>query len=342
MKKVLSMRTEKILLDHGSGGKASHSLIADLLVPEFENPILAQLDDGAILDIEGKRLAFSTDTYVVDPIFFPGGNIGDLAINGTVNDLAMCGSTPLYLSTALIIEEGFSVADLKKIFKGMKETAIKADVLIVTGDTKVVPNGAADKIFINTSGIGLIREGINISGHNARPGDKVIISGTIADHGITILTQRQGMTFESSIKSDTAPLNHMVQEMITASSQIHTLRDPTRGGVGTSLNEIAAQSKVGIKIYEAAIPIREEVSGICELLGFDPLYIGNEGKLLAFVGPDHAEKALDAIKANEYGKDASIIGEVVADSPGKVFMKTTIGGTRIVDMLTGEQLPRIC
>ncbi len=342
MKKVLSMRTEKILLDHGSGGKASHSLIADLLVPEFENPILAQLDDGAILDIEGKRLAFSTDTYVVDPIFFPGGNIGDLAINGTVNDLAMCGSTPLYLSTALIIEEGFSVADLKKIFKRMKETAIKADVLIVTGDTKVVPNGAADKIFINTSGVGLIREGINISGHNARPGDKVIISGTIADHGITILTQRQGMTFESSIKSDTAPLNHMVQEMITASSQIHTLRDPTRGGVGTSLNEIAAQSKVGIKIYEAAIPIREEVSGICELLGFDPLYIGNEGKLLAFVGPDHAEKALDAIKANEYGKDASIIGEVVADSPGKVFMKTTIGGTRIVDMLTGEQLPRIC
>lgn len=342
MKKVLSMRTEKILLDHGSGGKASHSLIADLLVPEFENPILAQLDDGAILDIEGKRLAFSTDTYVVDPIFFPGGNIGDLAINGTVNDLAMCGSTPLYLSTALIIEEGFSVADLKKIFKRMKETAIKADVLIVTGDTKVVPNGAADKIFINTSGVGLIREGINISGHNARPGDKVIISGTIADHGITILTQRQGMTFESSIKSDTAPLNHMVQEMITASGQIHTLRDPTRGGVGTSLNEIAAQSKVGIKIYEAAIPIREEVSGICELLGFDPLYIGNEGKLLAFVGPDHAEKALDAIKANEYGKDASIIGEVVADSPGKVFMKTTIGGTRIVDMLTGEQLPRIC
>lgn len=336
------MRTEKILLDHGSGGKASHSLIADLLVPEFENPILAQLDDSAILDIEGKRLAFSTDTYVVDPIFFPGGNIGDLAINGTVNDLAMCGSTPLYLSTALIIEEGFSVADLKKIFKGMKETAIKADVLIVTGDTKVVPNGAADKIFINTSGVGLIREGINISGHNARPGDKVIISGTIADHGITILTQRQGMTFESSIKSDTAPLNHMVQEMITASSQIHTLRDPTRGGVGTSLNEIAAQSKVGIKIYEAAIPIREEVSGICELLGFDPLYIGNEGKLLAFVGPDHAEKALDAIKANEYGKDASIIGEVVDDFPGKVFMKTTIGGTRIVDMLTGEQLPRIC
>jgi hydrogenase expression/formation protein HypE len=336
------MKTEKILLDHGSGGKASHRLIADLLVPEFENPILAQLDDGAIFDIEGKRFAFSTDTYVVDPIFFPGGNIGELAVNGTVNDIAMCGATPLYISVGLIIEEGLSTVDLKKILTGMKEAAKKAGVLIVTGDTKVVPSGAADKIFINTSGVGLIPEGVNVSGHNARPGDKIILSGTIADHGITVLTQREGMAFESSIQSDTAPLNHMVRELIAASDQIHALRDPTRGGVGTSLNEIAAQSKVGIKIYEEALPVREEVAGICELLGFDPLYIANEGKLLAFVGPDHAEKVLKIIKANEYGKDASIIGEVDADSPGKVFMKTTIGGTRIVDMLTGEQLPRIC
>ena len=336
------MSIDRILLDHGSGGKASHSLISDLLVPEFANPILAQLDDGAIFDIEGKRLAFSTDSYVVDPIFFPGGNIGDLAVNGTVNDLAMCGATPLYLSVGLIIEEGFFTADLKKILKAMREAAKKADVLIVAGDTKVVPNGAADKIFINTSGIGLIREGINISGHNACPGDKVIISGTIGDHGIAVLTQRQGMTFESPIQSDTTPLNHMVREMIAAIDQIHALRDPTRGGVGTSLNEIAAQSKVGIKIYEEALPIREEVLGICELLGLDPLYIGNEGKLLAFVKPDHAEKVLEAIKANEYGKNASIIGEVIADSAAKVFMKTRIGGTRIVDMLTGEQLPRIC
>ncbi|MCK4487740.1 MAG: hydrogenase expression/formation protein HypE [Desulfobacterales bacterium] len=336
------MSIDKILLDHGSGGKASHSLIADLLVPEFENPILAQLDDSAIFDIEGKRLAFSTDTYVVDPIFFPGGNIGDLAVNGTVNDLAMCGATPLYLSVGLIIEEGLSMADLKKILKAMREAARKADVLIVTGDTKVVPNGAADKIFINTSGVGLIPEGTNISGHNARPGDKIIISGTIADHGITVLTQREGMTFESPIQSDTAPLNHMVREMIAASDQVHALRDPTRGGVGTSLNEIAAQSKVGIKIYEEALPIREEVSGICELLGFDPLYVANEGKLLAFVGPDVWEKVLETMKASEYGKDACIIGEVVADSPGKVFMKTRIGSTRIVNMLTGEQLPRIC
>lgn len=336
------MSIDKILLDHGSGGKASHSLIADLLVPEFENPILAQLDDSAIFDIEGKRLAFSTDTYVVDPIFFPGGNIGDLAVNGTVNDLAMCGATPLYLSVGLIIEEGLSMADLKKILKAMREAARKADVLIVTGDTKVVPNGAADKIFINTSGVGLIPEGTNISGHNTRPGDKIIISGTIADHGITVLTQREGMTFKSPIQSDTAPLNHMVREMIAASNQVHALRDPTRGGVGTSLNEIAAQSKVGIKIYEEALPTREEVSAICELLGFDPLYVANEGKLLAFVGPDHAEKVLETIKGSEYGKDACIIGEVVADSPGKVFMKTRIGSTRIVNMLTGEQLPRIC
>ena len=336
------MSIDKILLDHGSGGKASHSLIADLLVPEFENPILVQLDDGAIFDIKGKRLAFSTDSHVVDPIFFPGGNIGDLAVNGTVNDLAMCGARPLYLSVALIIEEGFSVADLKKILKAMRQAATKADVLIVTGDTKVVPNGAVDKIFVNTSGVGFIPDGVNISGHNARPGDKVILSGTIADHGITILTQREGMTFESPIQSDTAPLNQMVCEMTAASNQIHALRDPTRGGLGTSLNEIAAQSNVGIKIYEESLLIREEVAGICELLGFDPLYVANEGKLVAFVGPDHAQRILEVVKANEYGKDACMIGEVVADSPGKVFMKTCIGGTRIVDMLTGDQIPRIC
>ncbi|MEA1868341.1 MAG: hydrogenase expression/formation protein HypE, partial [Thermodesulfobacteriota bacterium] len=217
-----------------------------------------------------------------------------------------------------------------------------ADVLIVTGDTKVVPHGAVDKIFINTSGIGLIPEGSNISGHNASPGDKIILSGVIADHGITVLTQREGMAFETPIQSDTAPLNHMVRKMIAASDQIHAMRDPTRGGVGTSLNEIASQSKVGIKIYEDALPIREEVSGICEFLGFDPLYIANEGKLLAFVGPDHAEKVLETIKESKHGKDACIIGEVSADSLGKVFMKTHIGSTRIVDMLTGEQLPRIC
>jgi hydrogenase expression/formation protein HypE len=336
------MKTDTILLDHGSGGKATHSLISDLYLPEFDNSILAQLDDSAVLNMGATRLAFSTDTYVVDPIFFPGGNIGDLAVNGTVNDLAMCGATPFYLSVGLIIEEGFSVAELKTILRAMKAAADKARVLVVTGDTKVVPRRAADKIFINTSGVGLIPEGTDISGHNARPGDKVILSGTIADHGITVLTQREGMAFRSEIQSDTAPLNHMVRDMIAACGQIHALRDPTRGGVGTSLNEIAAQSKVGIMIHEEAIPIREEVSGVCEILGFDPLYIANEGKLLAFVGPDVAERVLDIMRTSEYGTNASIIGEVLADSPGRVFMKTRIGGTRMVDMLTGEQLPRIC
>ena len=336
------MSTDRILLDHGSGGKAGHRLIADLFLPQFKNPILEQLDDSAVFDMQGNRLAFSTDTYVVHPIFFPGGNIGDLAVNGTVNDLAMCGAIPLYLSAGLIIEEGFSIADLEKILTGMKKAAKKADVLIVTGDTKVVPKGAVDKIFINTSGVGLIPKGVDISGHNACPGDKVIISGTIADHGIAVLTQREGMSFESRIESDTAPLNRMVREMIGEGDHIHTLRDPTRGGVGTSLNEIAIQSKVGIEIFEETLPIRKEVSGICELLGFDPLYIANEGKLLAFVEPGGAEKVLKKMKANQYGKYACMIGEVVSDFPGKVFMKTRIGGTRIVEMLTGEQLPRIC
>lgn len=336
------MKTDKILLDHGSGGKISHSLTADIMLPIFNNPILSQLDDGAIFDLEGKRFAFSTDTYVVDPIFFPGGNIGDLAINGTVNDIAMCGAVPLYLSAGLIIEEGFPISDLKIIIKEMGIAADRAGVKVVTGDTKVVPKGAADKIFINTSGIGLIAEDVNIASHNACVGDKIILSGSIADHGITVLTQREGMTFSSTIISDTASLNHMVKSMLFVSRNIHVLRDPTRGGVGTSLNEIAMSSKVGIRIYEEKLPVKDEVAGICELLGFDPLYIANEGKLIAFVGQDDAEDVLSAMKEDEYGKDASIIGEVVSDSPGKVFMQTRIGGSRIVDMLTGEQLPRIC
>ena len=336
------MKTDKILLDHGSGGKISHSLTADIMLPIFNNPILSQLDDGAIFDLEGKRFAFSTDTYVVDPIFFPGGNIGDLAINGTVNDIAMCGAVPLYLSAGLIIEEGFPISDLKIIIKEMGIAADRAGVKVVTGDTKVVPKGAADKIFINTSGIGLIAEDVNIASHNACVGDKIILSGSIADHGITVLTQREGMTFSSTIISDTASLNHMVKSMLFVSRNIHVLRDPTRGGVGTSLNEIAMSSKVGIRIYEEKLPVKDEVAGICELLGFDPIYIANEGKLIAFVGQDDAEDVLSAMKEDEYGKDASIIGEVVSDSPGKVFMQTRIGGSRIVDMLTGEQLPRIC
>lgn len=336
------MKKDKILLDHGSGGKISHSLTADIMLPIFDNPILSRLDDGAIFDLEGKRLAFSTDTYVVDPIFFPGGNIGDLAINGTVNDISMCGATPVYLSVGLIIEEGFSIADLKIILKKMASAAVKANVKVVTGDTKVVPKGAADKIFINTSGIGTIKENVNIGCNRACPGDKIILSGSIAEHGITVLTQREGMKFASSLTSDTAPLNNMVGLMLSASNNVHVLRDPTRGGVGTALNEIALSSKAGIRIYENKIPVKNETAGICELLGFDPLYIANEGKLLAFVGPDDAEIVLSAMKEDEFGEDSCIIGEVVSDSPGKVFMQTRIGGNRIVDMLTGEQLPRIC
>jgi hydrogenase expression/formation protein HypE len=336
------MKSDKILLDHGSGGKASHQLICETLLPVFNNAILAALDDGAIFDIGGKRLAFSTDTFVVDPIFFPGGCIGDLAVYGTVNDIAMCGATPLYLSVGLIVEEGFPIEDLNRILYEMKQAVQKADVQIVTGDTKVVSKGAVDKIFINTSGIGIIDDDIYISGHNAKPGDKVLISGAIAEHGMTILSHREGLKFESPLVSDTAPLNHMVKNMLSVSKNIHVLRDPTRGGVGTTLNEIALQSKVGIRIYEHLVPIRPDVAAICELLGFDPLYVANEGKLIAVVAAEDAEKVLSMIRENEFGKDACIIGEVGDEHPEQVFMITRIGGQRILDMLAGEQLPRIC
>jgi len=336
------MKPDKILLDHGSGGKISHSLTADLLLPAFDNPALAMLDDGADLNVAGGRIAFSTDTYVVDPIFFPGGGIGDLAINGTVNDVAMCGARPLYLSVGMIIEEGFPMADLEKVIRQMGQAAKTAGVTVVTGDTKVVPKGAADKIYINTAGIGVIPEHVHVSGGNARPGDAVILSGTMADHGMTILTQREGLAFESGVQSDSAPLNHMVADILETGCDVHVLRDPTRGGVGTTLNEIALASKVGIRIYEERLPIRPEVAGICDLLGFDPLYVANEGKLLAFVPVDQAEAVLAVIKNSPYGREARIIGETVKERPGRVFMKTRIGGERIVDMLTGEQLPRIC
>ena len=312
------------------------------MLPIFDNPILAELNDGAIFDFNGMRFAFSTDSYTVDPIFFPGGNIGDLAINGTVNDIAMCGATPIYLSVGLIIEEGFPMTDLEKILNEMGKAAQKAGVTVITGDTKVVPKGAVDKIFINTSGIGRIPENINVASHRASPGDKIILSGTIADHGITILTQREGLSFETPLSSDTAPLNRMVEKMFSTSNHIHVLRDPTRGGVGTALNEIAEKSEVGIKIYEENIPLTSAVAAACELLGFDPLYVANEGKLLAFVAYEHSEAVLAAMRADPYGKAATIIGEVVDQYPGKVYMQTRIGGSRVVDMLAGEQLPRIC
>ncbi len=336
------MKYDRILLDHGSGGQASHDLIASLFLPRFDNEFLRELNDSAVIVIEGTKLAFSTDSYVVDPIFFPGGDIGSLAIHGTVNDLAMRGARPLYLSVGFIIEEGFPMADLETIASSMKRTAAQAGVLIAAGDTKVVPKGATDKIFINTAGIGIINPEVDISGQNAKPGDKIILNGTIADHGITILTCREGLQFDTPLKSDSAPLNGLVADMLSASKKINVLRDPTRGGLATSLNEIAQQSQVGICIHEDVIPVRPEVKGACELLGIDPLYLANEGKLIACVAAADAEKLIDTMHKNPYGRDACIIGKVISDHPGKVSMKTIIGGNRIVDMLVGEPLPRIC
>lgn len=336
------MDKDTVLLDHGSGGKISHEMFSELILPLFHNPALAAQNDGALLDFENGNLAFSTDSYVVDPIFFPGGNIGDLAINGTVNDVAMCGAIPKVISVGLIIEEGLPIKDLKCILETMADCAKKAGVSIVTGDTKVVPRGKADKLFINTAGIGVRLPDINIGGEKAKPGDKVIISGTIADHGIAVLTTREGLAFDSDIKTDSAPLNRMVASVLKSGCNVRVLRDPTRGGLGTTLNEIAQQSGVGIRIHEEKIPVTGPVQGCCELLGFDPLYIANEGKLIAVVAPEDEEKVLEIIRNDEFGKSAVVIGEITEKEGGKVFLETAIGGTRLVDMLTGEQLPRIC
>jgi hydrogenase expression/formation protein HypE len=334
--------TGKIRLDHGSGGKIAHQLTTEVLMPLFDNPILAPLNDGAMFELDGVRLAFSTDTFVVDPIFFPGGDIGDLAVNGTVNDVAMCGAEPRYLSMGLILEEGFPIVDLKRILASVRKALDRAGVQLVTGDTKVVPKGAADKIFINTSGIGVIPPGVTIDGRQAQPGDLIILSGSMAEHGVAVLTQREGLRFESSVQSDTAPLNGLVRRMLRCTKELHVLRDPTRGGVGTTLNEIAGLSKMGMVIEEALLPVGKEVSGICELLGFDPLYLANEGKLLCVLPADKTREVLAAMHQDEQGRQACVIGKVVADHPGRVVMQTRIGGLRIVDMLTGEQLPRIC
>jgi hydrogenase expression/formation protein HypE len=290
----------------------------------------------------GNRYAFSTDSYVVNPIFFPGGNIGELAVNGTVNDLSMCGARPLYLSAAFIIEEGLPIDDLWRIVLSMQDAAKKAGILLVTGDTKVVDRGKGDKIFINTSGVGIVDDEIDISPRRLQAGDKIIVNGEIALHGIAIMSVREGLEFETTIRSDTAALNHLVEEMLRATKNIHVLRDPTRGGIATTLNEIAGQSGLGIVIDEESIPVPDDVKGACEILGLDPLYIANEGKLLAFVSPGDSEKLLTAMRAHPLGKDSVIIGEVVDRHAGIVAMRSKIGGTRVVDMLTGEQLPRIC
>jgi len=336
------MKEDKILLNHGSGGKLSFNLIKKLFLPNFNNPYLKRLDDGAVLNIEGLKLAYTTDSYTVDPLFFKGGNIGELAVYGTVNDLTMCGATPLYLSCSFIIEEGFSLSLLEKIVLSMRAASAIAKVDIVTGDTKVVNKGAVDKIFINTSGVGMVKKGVNISGSNAKVGDVVMINGPIGSHGIAVLSEREGLKFETEIKSDTTPLSSLVADMLEVSKNIHVLRDPTRGGLSTTLNEIALSSKVDVEINEGDIPIQEEVRAACEILGYDPLYLANEGKLVAFIPSEIAPDMLKKMKENKYGKESRIIGRVVKKSEGKVYLNTTIGGKRIVDMLTGEQLPRIC
>jgi len=333
--------SDKVLLAHGSGGKLAHEIVRNSVVSALDNPILNVLDDSAVINANG-RLAFTTDSYVVQPIFFPGGDIGKLAVCGTVNDLSMSGARPMYLSLAFIIEEGLPVADLKKILASIGQTAAEAGVKIVTGDTKVVDRGSADKIFINTAGVGMVPEGVNISAANARPGDKVIVSGNIGDHGIAVMSQREGLKLQVPVPSDCAPLNSMVAEMLAVTARIHCLRDPTRGGLATTLNDFAEKSNVGIRIEEEQIPIDKAVAAACELLGFDPLYIANEGKLVAVVAPEDTENVLKTIKHNKYGADAVIIGEAVTEHPGKVVMKTALGASRIVDIPVGELLPRIC
>jgi hydrogenase expression/formation protein HypE len=334
--------TDRVLLGHGSGGKMTADLVARYFLPAFRNSYLERLDDQAVLNVAGGRLAFTTDAHVVTPLFFRGGDIGMLAVNGTVNDLAMAGARPLYLSAAFILEEGFPLADLARIVESMSAAAKNAGVLLVTGDTKVVDRGKADGCFITTSGVGIIEHDQQITATGARPGDLVILSGAIAEHGMTIMAARADLEVESPVASDSMPLHEMVLGMLETGGSIHCLRDPTRGGVATALNEIARQSGVGMVLEEDAILLREPVRGICELLGFDPLYVANEGKLLAIVEPRSVDGVLAAMRRRAEGRDARVIGEVVEDPERLVVLKTRVGGRRIVDMLQGDQLPRIC
>jgi hydrogenase expression/formation protein HypE len=334
--------TGRITMAHGSGGSLTSELIRTVFLPRFRNPLLEKLNDQAVFDVGEARLAFTTDSYVVSPLFFPGGDIGRLAVNGTVNDLAMSGATPLYLSAAFIIEEGFQREDLERVAQSMREAAEIAGVTIVTGDTKVVERNHGDGVFITTSGIGLVPPGVNISADGVQSGDVVLISGAIAQHGMAVMARREGLDFDAPIESDSAALNGLVQAMLAASTDIHALRDPTRGGLASTLNEIAHQSGVAIRIEEESLPIQAEVESLCEILGLDPLYVANEGKLVAFVAPDAAESILAAMRADERGRDSAIIGRVEPSPAGLVTLRTCIGGTRVVDLPAGEQLPRIC
>ncbi len=332
----------RVVLGHGSGGRMSGELIRDLFLPAYGNAMLGRMEDQAVVGIGGCRLAMTTDSFVVKPLFFRGGDIGSLAVHGTVNDLAMGGARPLYLSAAFIIEEGLEMESLRRIAGSLGRAAARCGVEVVTGDTKVVEKGSGDGVFINTTGIGLVREGVKLSAAGARPGDAVLLSGPIGEHGIAILSEREGLEFEGEMVSDSAPLDTLVAAMLAASREIHCLRDPTRGGLSSALNELAAQSGVGIEIEEGAIPVRESVRGACELLGLDPLYVANEGKLVAIVDERAAGAVLEAMRSHPLGAEAARIGRVSGEDRGWVRMRTTFGTTRVVDMLPGDQLPRIC
>ena len=332
----------KVLMAHGGGGRLMHQLIEKMFVPAFNNTLLESRHDGAVFNLEGRKLAFTTDSYVVQPLFFPGGDIGTLSIYGTVNDLAMCGAQPLYLSAGIILEEGLPMETLWRVVQSLQRAATHANVQLVTGDTKVVDRGKGDGIFINTAGIGVITHDLVISPASVKPGDLVLVNGDLGRHGIAIMAMREGLAFESTIESDCAPLADLVQTLLTANIEIHCLRDLTRGGLASALNEIAETARLQINLEEKNIPVREDVHGACEILGLDPLYIANEGRFIAFVPPAEAERALRVMRAHPLGEGACIIGEVKKESSGLVTMTSVIGANRIVDMLSGEQLPRIC
>ena len=339
----LDFKNGQVELSHGAGGRAMSDLIDLTFRQAFDNPLLNRCDDQATFPIDSGHLVMTTDSFVISPLFFPGGDIGSLAVHGTVNDLAMGGAVPLYLTAGFILEEGFALRDLQAIVRSMASAAAEASVQIVAGDTKVVERGKGDGVFINTAGIGRLADGVVVSGDRARPGDKILVSGFIGDHGVAVMSQRKGLQFETQLVSDSAALHDLVAAMVRAdATALHTLRDPTRGGVAATLNEIADRSGVGMRLFEDTLPIREEVLGACELLGLDPLNVANEGKLIAIVDPDAAGVVLDALKCHPLGAHASVIGEVIEDSHNLVRMRTRIGGERVIDWLHGEQLPRIC
>ncbi len=336
------MRQDTILLAHGSGGRMMKELIEEVFLERFDDEVLLRMDDAAALPMDSARIAMSTDTYTVSPLFFPGGDIGRLAVCGTVNDVATSGAEPLYLSVGFVLEEGLRVDELRRVLVSMAEAAAEAGVRIVTGDTKVVEKGHGDKMYVNTAGVGSLPDGLDLSGSHCEPGDKVIVSGTLGDHGIAVVSKRQGLSFATDIESDAAPLNHLIAEVVQAAPGVRCFRDPTRGGIASTLNELAEASGVTIEVVEEDVPVRDQVRGACEMLGYDVFQVANEGKMIAVVPAEETDAALSAMRRAPYGEDAAVIGEVLDEAKGRVYVRTDFGARRIMDMLVGEQLPRIC